>query len=90
MEYKTTSKKYRISKEVKEQVLKRIKEEGVSVSKASEEHGISTHTIYRWLTGGASANPSWSEVAKLKKENKALLELVGEITMKLSTTQKKN
>ena len=28
-------------------------------------------------------------MAKLKKENKALLELVGEITMKLSTTQKR-
>jgi len=86
----TTSKKYRISKEVKEQVLKRIKDEGVSVSSAAEEHGISTQTIYHWLTKGASANPSWSEIARLKKENKALLELVGEITMKLSATQKKN
>lgn len=86
----TTKNKYRISKEVKDQVLKRIKEEGVSVLKASEEHGISTHTIYRWLTNGVSANPSWNEVAKLKKENKALLELVGEITMKLSASQKKN
>jgi transposase-like protein len=85
-----TTKKYRISKEVKDQVLKRIKDEEVSVSKAAEEHGISTHTIYRWLTAGASANPSWSEVAKLKKENKGLLELVGEITMKLSHAQKKN
>lgn len=86
----TTSKKYRISKEVKDQVLKRIKDEGVSVSNAAEEHGISTHTIYRWLTGGVSANPSWSEVAKLKKENKALLELLGEVTMKLSVSQKNN
>lgn len=86
----TTIKKYRIAKEVKDQVLKRIKDEGVPVLKAAEEHGISTHTIYRWLTKGASANPSWNEIAKLKKENKALLELVGEITMKLSCAQKKN
>ncbi len=74
---------------MRDQVLKRIKDEGVSVAQASEEHGISTHTIYRWLTKGASGNPSWSEIAKLKKENKALLELVGEITMKLSASQKK-
>ena len=86
----TTLKKYRISKDVKDQILKRIKDEGVSVSSAAEEHGIATQTIYRWLTSGASANPSWSEIARLKKENKALLELVGEITMKLSTAQKKN
>lgn len=84
-----TLKKHRISKEMRDQVLKRIKDEGVSVAQASEEHGISTHTIYRWLTKGASGNPSWSEISKLKKENKALLELVGEITMKLSASQKK-
>lgn len=84
-----TLKKHRISKEMRDQVLKRIKDEGVPVAQASEEHGISTHTIYRWLTKGASGNPSWSEIAKLKKENKALLELVGEITMKLSASQKK-
>ena len=84
-----TTKKYRISKEVRDQILKRIKDEGVSVAQASEEHGVSTHTIYRWRTKGASGSPSWSEIAKLKKENKALLELVGEITMKLSASQKK-
>lgn len=85
-----TNKKFRISPEVREQVVKRIKDEGVSVVQAAEEHGISTHTIYRWLTKGASSNPSWSEIAKLKKENKALLELVGEITVKLSQAQKKS
>ena len=85
-----TSKQYRISNDVKNQVIKRIKDEGVSVSKAAEEHAISTHTIYRWLTKGASANPSWSEIAKLKKENKALLELLGQVTMQLSVSQKKN
>lgn len=86
----TTSKRgYRVAKEVKEQILKRIKEEGISVSQASQEHGISTQTIYGWLTKGATANPSWNEIAKLKKENRTLLELVGEMTLKLSESQKK-
>ena len=86
----TTKKKYRISRDVKEQILKRVRDEGIPVSQAAKEHGISDATIYTWLTKGASGNPSWTEVAKLKKENKALLELVGEVTMKLSTTQKKS
>lgn len=86
----TTKKAHRISKEVKDQIIKRIKEDGISVTQAAEEHGISTATIYGWLTKGVSKNPSWLEFAKLKKENKALLELVGEITMKLSAAQKKN
>ncbi len=86
----TITKKHRIAKDVKEQILKRIKDDGISVTQAADEHGISTATIYSWLTKGVSTGPSWLEVAKLKKENKALLELVGEITMKLSHAQKKN
>jgi len=56
---------------------------------AAKDHGISTHSIYKWLGAGASA-PTYAEVAKLRKENKALMELVGEMTLKLSETQKKN
>lgn len=84
-----TKHNYRISSDVKEQVLKRIKEEGISITKASEEHGISTHTIYRWLTGTITNNPSWQEFNKVKKQNRELLALVGELTIKLSQTQKK-
>jgi len=86
----TTKKGYRVAKEVKEQILKRIKDEGISVSQAGQEHGVATQTIYAWLTKGASQNPSWTEFAKLKKENKGLLELVGALTVKLSAAQKNN
>lgn len=81
---------FRVSKDVKDQILKRIKQDGISVSIVADEHGISPNTIYGWLAKGISSAPSWSEVAKLKKENKMLLELVGEITVKLSQSQKKN
>ncbi|OHB23805.1 MAG: hypothetical protein A3J67_02965 [Parcubacteria group bacterium RIFCSPHIGHO2_02_FULL_48_10b] len=86
----TNIKKHRISKEVRDQILKRIKDDGVSAAQAAQEHGVSVNTIYKWFTKGTSSNPSWLEVAKLKRENKALFELVGEITMKLSQSQKKN
>ncbi|KKU49707.1 MAG: hypothetical protein UX72_C0047G0006 [Parcubacteria group bacterium GW2011_GWA2_47_10] len=86
----TTKKLHRISKEVKDQIIKRIKDDGIPVTQVAEEHGVSTASIYGWLTKGVSKNPSWLEFAKLKKGNKALLELVGEITMKLSATQKKS
>lgn len=85
----TNSKKgYRVAKEVKDQILKRVKDEGVSVPQAAADHGISEKTIYKWLTKGVSGTPSWAEYAKLKKENKGLLELVGSLTMKLSVSQK--
>jgi len=81
---------HRVSREAREQIFKRIKDEGLPVLQASEEHGVSTKTIYSRLTKGTSKNPSWVEAAKLKKQNQELLALVGEITMKLSQAQKKS
>lgn len=83
-------KNYRIAPDIREQILKRIKEEGASVSQAAKDHGIHEATIYNWLGKGAHGAPSWIEFAKLKRENKALLELVGEVTLKLSESQKKS
>jgi len=82
-------KSFKVSLETKEQILKRIKEEGVPVAKVAEEHGIHTSTIYAWLTKGIKAQPSWKEFSSLKKQNHELLALVGELTIKLSQTQKK-
>jgi transposase-like protein len=87
----TTKKTHRIAPDIKEQILKRIKEEGIPVSQVAKEHGIHDSTIYMWLTKGVSKhNPSWVEVAKLKKDNQMLLAMVGELTVKLSLSQKKN
>ena len=57
-------KNYRIAPEVKEQILKRIKEEGVSVSQAVKDHGIHDTTIYGWARGPAQAltGPGWPPV----------------------------
>ena len=85
-----TRKSYRIAKEVKDQILKRIKEDGVTVQQAAQDHGIKEKTIYKWLTKGVSGAPSWAEFARVKKENKGLLELVGSLTVKLSMAQKKD
>ena len=81
-------KKHRISKDVKEQILNRIKNEGVSVSQAAEDHGISTQSIYAWLTRGVKEPPSVLAYARLKRENQALKEMIGELTVELKRTQK--
>ncbi len=82
-------KKQIIAKEIKDQIIDRIKNQGVSVSQAAQEHGISTNTIYTWLSKKTEGGPGVLEVAKLKKENKELRELVGELTFQLSKSQKK-
>lgn len=73
-----------IPKEIKQQIIDRIKNDGVSVLQASKDHGVSTKTIYNWLRNTVSQNISFLEYAKLKKENKLLLEIVGKLTLENS------
>ncbi|MFH1233612.1 MAG: transposase [Patescibacteria group bacterium] len=82
-------KPYRIAPEVKAQIINRIKNDGVSVTVAASEHGVAEGTIYAWLGRQAKGQPTWLEVAKLKKENQAPFAMVGELTIKLSNAQKK-
>lgn len=82
--------KFKVSPEVKQQILKRIKEEGVSVTQAAEEHGLSTQTIYGWIAKGVTAPPSVLEVSRLKREVQTLHEIIGRLTVKLSLAEKKD
>lgn len=82
-------KKQRIALEVKEQIINRIKNEGVTVTQAAKDHGIAENTIYAWIAKKVDGGVSLSDVIKLKRENAQLFQLVGEITLKLSETQKK-
>ncbi|MEI6490791.1 MAG: transposase [bacterium] len=79
----------RISKEVKDQIINRIKNDGVTVVEAAKEHGVAEGTIYTWIAKRVEGNPTLSENIKLKREVDMLYKLVGEITLKLSETQKK-
>lgn len=78
-----------IPKEIKEQILKRIKEEGVTVATAANDAGISTKTIYNWMRSKALSNGSILEVSRLKRENKELLEIIGELTHEVRKSKKK-
>lgn len=78
-----------VAKEVKQQILKRIKDDGISVSQAASEHGLKPKTIYNWLGRGITAPPSILEISRLKRENQALKELIGELTLQISASKKK-
>jgi len=78
-----------IRQEIKEQILSRLKNEGVPVIKLAEEHGISPNTIYGWLARSASGHPSLLEFAKLKKRNQALTELLGQVMIESELLKKK-
>jgi len=86
----SNKKGHRIANEVKADIIRRVKEEGVSVSQAAKDHGISTATIYTWLGTGAAGTPSWGEFSRLQKQNRELFEVVGELTVQLSAAKKKS
>ena len=82
-------KRHKVAPEIKEQIINRIKNEGVSVVQAAKDHGVNENTIYNWISKKTEGQPSLSENIKLKREIDQLYKLVGEITLKLSETQKK-
>lgn len=81
--------KQRVAPDVKEQIINRIKNDGITIVQAAEEHGISKSTIQTWIARRVEGEPSLGEIIKLKRENDQLKMLIGEITLKLSETQKK-
>jgi len=81
---------YRVPKDVKAEIVRRVKEEGVSVAQAAKDVGVRETTVYGWLGAGATSAPSWGEFSRLRKQNQELFEVIGELTVRLSQTQKKN
>ena len=81
--------KHRIAPDIKAQIINRIKNDGITVVQAAKDHGVSENTIYGWIAKKTDGLPTLSEIIKLKKENAQLMQLVGEITLKLSEAQKK-
>ncbi len=78
-----------VAKEIKDQILKRIKDDGIAVSQVATEHGLRPKLIYGWIAKGVIASPSILEISKLKRENGALKELIGELTLEASLVKKK-
>ncbi|PJA08455.1 hypothetical protein COX69_02325 [Candidatus Falkowbacteria bacterium CG_4_10_14_0_2_um_filter_48_10] len=78
----------RISEEIKRKIIERIRNEGLSVPKASEEFGISRNAIYHWIGTKAKGEPSILEIAKLKKENSELKQIIGGLTLNMERGKK--
>jgi transposase-like protein len=80
---------YRISHEIKDEIIKKIKHDGLSVTDAASQYGISTKTIYAWLGTKAKGVVSILEHNKLRKENSQLKQIIGDLTIKMSVEAKK-
>jgi excisionase family DNA binding protein len=88
--YGTMKKHHRIASEVREQILRRIKDEGVTIGEAARDAGVHETTVYGWLGKGVSGAPTIGELVKLKRQNEELIALVGQLTLEKSRAQKKS
>jgi len=77
-----------IAKEVKEEILAKVKS-GESVIDLGKQYGVSEKTIYNWLRGKVTNKVSWLEVAKLKRENQQLREIIGILTLEIEKSKKR-
>ena len=84
-----SKKGYKISSEIKEEILNKIKHEGLSVSESATNYGISTRTIYGWLGTKATGTVSMLEHNKVRKENEQLKQIIGDLTIKMSMEAKR-
>ena len=84
----------RVPQELKDKILDAVKNDGIPVSQASREYGVSTPSIHSWLKKELE-NTSWEridmrEVNRLRKDKEDLLKLVWALTAELDKTKKKS
>jgi transposase-like protein len=72
-----------ISDDIKQQVIKEIRDEGKRVVAVAAEHNVSTKSIYHWLQGSIGGDRSALEIARLKRENEQLYGILGKVTAEL-------
>jgi transposase-like protein len=77
----------RIPKEIKDEILSRVKQ-GHKTAALAAEYGVSIKTIYTWLSAGVQAEVSALEYARLKRERDDLLRLVGNLTLEVEKRKK--
>lgn len=77
-----------VSKEIKDEILTKVKS-GTPVMELSKQYGVHFKTIYNWLRGKAVGGISTLEHSKLQRENAALKEIIGMLSLELSKFKKK-
>lgn len=78
----------KVSKDLRNQILERVKTSGKSIAEISTEHGIGKTTIYEWLRESTGETPA-RDLIRLTKENKELKQIIGELTVQMGRQQKR-
>jgi transposase-like protein len=80
--------KSNVSVEIKNEIIKKVKEQGQTVADISKQYGISDKTIYGWLKVGITPGATVLDNNRLKRENQQLLLTIGLLTATLAKAKK--
>jgi len=79
-----------VPQEKREEIIAKIRDEGMTVTEVARQYDIGAKAIYRWMRDGV-AHSSTSlilENNRLKKENEQLYNMLGRATVELKKTKK--
>jgi transposase-like protein len=76
--------------EKRNEIIAKIRDEGMTVAEAARQYDIGTKAIYNWMRTGVvnSSNSLILENNRLKKENEQLYNLLGRATVELKRSKK--
>lgn len=78
-----------ISPEQRAKIISSIKDEGMGITDAAKTFQVSEKTVRKWVRKQPrNAHTSSTEVDRLKKENQALKELIGDIVLRHKLNKK--
>ena len=75
-------------KDIKEYILKRVREGSKTLKEIASEHGVSVSAVSSWLKAEVGGGLD-SGVLKLQKENQLLKQLVAELSLKIRESEKR-
>ncbi len=78
------------SPETKHAIIKAVQDDGLTVTEAARQYGVTTKSIYRWLKDGVkdSNQNLILELNRLRRENEQLYAMLGRATVQLQRPKK--
>lgn len=79
-----------IPKDIKEQVLARVREGKETIVNIARQHGLKVNTVYGWISRGLSSGSPLLETNRLRRENSSLKQIIGNLVLELERGKKNN
>lgn len=77
-----------ISRDIRDQVLARVREGKDTVIEIAGQHGLKVNTVYGWLSRSVAGGSPLLQTARLKKENRYLKQIIGNLVLDMERGKK--